>query len=1114
MTKRRFRLKQIHLFFILLFLLGIIHPMNMEAQTLSKKYPKETLASRMQQISKDYNINIGYRPEQCQFEISELVLTNANIDQALTKSLASTRFAYRKNANNTFVVYEKKEEEKKPATPQQKTSGKGSLSGTVVDERGESIPGVNVIVPQTTNGTITDLDGKYKLDNIPVGVTTIQFSFMSYQTLQVNDVKIAVRETTPLDVVLKEASQELGEVVVTGSVKANTQAGLLALQKISPVMSDGISAQQISKAPDSDVAAALKRITGITTVDNKYVVVRSMGERWNTAAMDGINLPSTEAYNNNFSFDIIPTAMVEGVIVSKTATPDMNANFAGGFVEIKTKDIPQQNFISLSIGGGYNDISTGKDFLTRQRGKYDYLGYDDGSRDFPKNLEPMDWNNPLFFEQSKQFTNDNFTNYRTKAKPNTNFQFSIGRNFTLEGNNRWGFAGAVTVRNEQNILDIDHTARGNWLNTGDYNSKWRDDGIEPVTFYNFKNRGVSYNYNSTVAGMLNFGLQLGKNRISFRNSYTHIYDNTLTMITGWNEYTGGSGRPENAEASYNYFYNGVIPSNDPAQLARMDKPYKDNTSYPIYQTLLQNKLEGNHKTGATELSWFAARTGVSSDTKDYTLHKTYHNFIGNEILAYHQVYNSAENFARGYIENKETDWNYGAAAKWNINTENFKNDIKVGYAGAFKNNSNAQRKFFLRVDENRTGIPSSQINYLMMYGSLAEWFDGSHYTPGGIGWQTKPLYKDAKFEGEVTQHSPYIMLDNRLGDKFRLVWGVRAEYFKYKLISNQIDEADNRAVNREPIEDKPWQWMPSANFTYSPTDIINIRLAYNKAIIRPQFNERTGLPYVDPIANALIYNTSLTSSTINNYDFKFEWFPGLGEILSAGLYYKKIDRPIERVGYISGEGNLYLYNMNSKSAELRGFEVEIRKGLGFLWKDSFLENFFVSGNFVYNKTKVVSFSDVYRTEDGDQTYETDRPLYGQTPWAYNVGINFDGQRLGVSLMYNAKGDQYITVGDDYSAEEIQRPYAVADAQVSYKLLKEKNLEIKFNAKNLFNRVKEYYNNQNSYKDANPNYQPGQSGRESRALIPGATDKYDKGIDDIIFRSRTGRTFSLSVNYTF
>jgi len=799
--------------------------------------------------------------------------------------------------------------------------------------------------------------------------------------------------------------------------------------------------------------------------------------------------------------------MVESVIVSKTVTPDMNASFAGGFLEVKTKDIPNENFTTVTMGTSYNDQTTFKEFLTRKRGKHDYFGYDDGTRDFPLGLKFTNWENPLFFEQSRQFKNDNFTNYATTADMGSNFQIALGRNYKLKNNSKWGFAGALIVRNEQNKLEIDHTGRGNWLDTSYLLSDWQTTGSNPVEFYNFKNQGASYNYNSTVAGMLNFGLQLGKNRFSFRNSYTHIYDNTLTRITGWNEYTSGSGLPANAELAYNYFYNGIVPNNDPEQIKSLDRPYTNNANYPIYQTLLQNKIEGSHKIGNVAVDWFAARTGVASDTKDYTLHNTLYNFIGNEITAYHEANNSSSDFARGYIENKETDYNYGASFKWGKDLGDFNNDIKAGYAGVSKSNTNFQQKFLLRVDEKVTGS-----NLMALQGALSEWLDGSHYVPGGIGWQTRPLYTDEQYKGKVEQHAGFIMFDNRWKSKFRLVWGLRAEYFKYELISQQLDPNDPQNVYKEAVEDKPWQFMPSANFTYSPTNKTNVRLAYNRMVIRPQFNERTGLPYFDPIANGLIHNTEMVSSVVNNYDFKLEWFPGLGEIFSVGLYYKNIDRPIEREGYISNEGNLHLYNGNSKNAELKGFEAEVRKNLSFIEADSFFEKLFISGNFTYNDTKVISFKDRTKTTDLDDTYEVDRPLYGQTPYAYNLGLMYDGERLGISLLYNAKGEQYITVGYGYNGEEIQRPYAVADAQLSYKFLRNRNLEVKFNARNLFNRVKEFYNNFNSYSVSKGGGL--QTEREMLELLPGATNKYDKNIDKILFRAYSGRIFGLSVNYTF
>jgi outer membrane receptor protein involved in Fe transport len=1076
-----------------------------EAQELSQKVSFSVpIGKPLIEVLEEFAGKTGMRLAYSKADIKELKVKaiqceNSPVDNCLKDITNGLPVAYRLRGDLISIKYE---------GSVASVMGNGKISGKIVDEVGNPVVGAEINV--AGKHTVTDNNGDFTID-LPSGMYTLTVKSPKYNALRVEKLTINNNETNRVSFSIRSISDKVSdikEVVITGTRKADTQAGLLAQQKKAAQMSDGISAEQISKTPDSDVGGTLKRVTGITTIDNKYVVVRSMGERWNTAAMDGINLPSTEAYNQNFSFDIIPTAMVESVIVSKTATPDMNASFAGGYVEVRTKDIPNENFTTVTLGTSYNDQATFKESLTRKRGKYDYFGYDDGTRDFPMGLKAVNWENPLFFEQSKQFTNDNFTNYATTADMGSNMQLALGRTFKLKNNNKWGFAGALILKNEQNKLEIDHTGRGNWLDTTYLTSPTDPDYQQtPVKFYNFKNQGASYTYNSTVAGMLNFGLQLGKSRLSFRNSYTHIYDNTVTRITGWNEYTSGSGLPANAELAYNYFYHGIIPNNDPEQIKNLDRPYTANANYPIYQTLLQNKLEGNHKIGNVDVSWFVARTGVASDTKDYTLHQTFYNFIGNETIAYHQVNNSSSDFARGFIENKETDYNYGASLKWGKDFGNFKNELKIGYAGASKKNTNLQQKFLLRVDEKVAGT-----KILPLTGALSEWLDGSHYVPGGIGWQTRPLYNDEKYEGEVDQHAGFIMFDNRWENKFRLVWGLRAEYFRYNLISQQLDPSDPQNVYKEAVEDKPWQFMPSANFTYSPTNKINVRLAYSKTAIRPQFNERTGLPYFDPIANGLIHNMEMVSSIVNNYDFKFEWFPGLGEIFSAGLYYKNIDRPIEREGYISNEGNLHLYNGNSKNAKLKGVEAEVRKNLGFIATNSFLEQLFISGNFTYNDTKVIAFKDRTKTTDQDDTYEVDRPLYGQTPYAYNLGLMYDGERLGLSFLYNAKGDQYITVGYSYNGEEIQRPYAVADAQVSYKFLKNRNLEVKFNARNLFNRVKEFYNNYNSYSVAKAG--SSQTEREMLELLPGATDKYDKNIDKILFRAYSGRIFGLSVNYTF
>jgi hypothetical protein len=243
-----------------------------------------------------------------------------------------------------------------------------------------------------------------------------------------------------------------------------------------------------------------------------------------------------------------------------------------------------------------------------------------------------------------------------------------------------------------------------------------------------------------------------------------------------------------------------------------------------------------------------------------------------------------------------------------------------------------------------------------------------------------------------------------------------------------------------------------------------------------------------------------------------EWFPSGGEILSFGVYHKNIDNPIESVSALNTSGVREIFNMNSHNAKLWGLELEFYKSLSFLGEGETLKNLFVYGNATVNATKVIS----YKNLDGTGgTYEANRPLYGQSPYSYNIGLDYVGERLGFSLRYNAVGDQYLLVGYDYDAEEIRKPYAITDAQISYKFFKERNLELKCSLKNLFDSGIETYNNTNSYSKINNNAASGTiPPREKRSLGAGATDKYNENMDQEMFKAKNGRTISLSVNYSF
>ncbi|WP_415778269.1 carboxypeptidase regulatory-like domain-containing protein, partial [Elizabethkingia occulta] len=408
--------------------------------------------------------------------------------------------------------------------------GKGRVSGKILDEVGAPLAGAVISVNPEGITIVTGNNGDFSIE-LPEGQYTLTIKAKGYSTTILDDVIVKNSETNQVSLSLSPIGKDervIKEVTISAAKKQNTINGLLVRQKKAAEVSDGISAEQISKTPDNNAADALNRVTGITMMDNKYVVVRGMGERWNETALDGITQPSTDPNKKTFSFDLVPANLIDNIVISKTPTPDMNANFTGGFVQINTKDIPEQNFFNFTMGSSYNDLSTFKQQLGRKIGKHDYFGVDDGRRDLPKasvktitelsnEIGGKDAaNNPYLYEQSKLFVNDNFTTYTYGTPLGINYQMSAGRIFKLNKNNdnKLGIIASISYRNRQEKEQIDQMTRGGWLQgLGDNVS---NDHVNRK----YANQGATYNFNTTWGGLLNAGIQFGKNRISIRNLYT------------------------------------------------------------------------------------------------------------------------------------------------------------------------------------------------------------------------------------------------------------------------------------------------------------------------------------------------------------------------------------------------------------------------------------------------------------------------------------------------------------------------------------------------------------------------------------------------------------------
>ncbi|SHF99368.1 TonB-dependent receptor [Pedobacter caeni] len=985
------------------------------------------------------------------------------VAEVVKKMLEGTGVMYKINDPKTILLY------KLPDPVKQ-----GKISGKILDEKGEPLPGAGIKIVELNRTVSTGVDGSFSISVDP-GNYTVEIRYVSYQPRRVTDVTVKSGENTPLSISMKPASETLAGVVITGGYKKTSTEGLLAKQKNAAELSNGISAEQISKTPDANLGEALKRITGISTVDNKYVIVRGMGERYNAATLDGAILPSTEIGKRAFAFDLIPSNLIDNVTVSKTITPDMNATFAGGLVQINTKDIPDEDFTSVSIGSSVNDNSIGKDFYSPQRGKYDYLGFDDGRRDFPKNLRyttDLVANRPDApraedkYAQSRLFTRDNLSLYKTPAFIGQNYQFTIGRAMKLDTSNVLGIVGSLSYRNTQNITDISDARRGNFLIPSD-------------------NYGNSYNFNTTWGAILNAGLKLKNHRVSLRNTYTRKFENNTSIINN---------HPN--DISEEELKNGV------PQRQRVEVN-------PTFLDLLQNKLGLQHQLGKLKLEWDIARTGIVRNQKD-VVRRDLTPVLIDGVYVLRTETNSTQTgdfpISRHHYLNKETDYSWNISGMIPFNLANTRHTLKTGYGGIKKhltlNWAGAQLNHSLQTSPELFNLP------------LSERIKTENLNPNGYVWEVQPFLLDA-YEGKSKQHTGYFMFDNRFNEQFRLVWGLRMEYYKYDEIRNPSNSKEFAGGENNPneVKDPVWRWLPSANFTYSPTQKLNLRLAFSRTVIRPEFVERARFQMYNPDLNANVYSLSgLTSTRVDGLDFRAELFPDLGETISVGAFYRYFDKPVEISKQPALDGRNEYVTRNSISAKNFGLELELRKNLTFIGDQAWLRNLTLFGNATYIRSEVTQATVIQSTGEASVPSKNKRPLYGQTPYLINVGVQYEAKQFGMNFVYNRTGRKMYVVASKMRDNEYQMPFNQLDAQLSYKFLKPK-LELKLNLANLLDQKIQYYDNTGSYRQAMPEDGIPLENTDQLVKKAGFTDNYENG-DTRTFTQRIGRSFGLQLNYNF
>ncbi|GAA0885176.1 hypothetical protein GCM10009120_37750 [Sphingobacterium siyangense subsp. cladoniae] len=999
----------------------------------------------------------------------------------------------------------------------------GYISGKVIDDRGQPLANASIKLIGTNKSTQSGIDGSYLLNAEP-GTYILEVSYLSYQTQRIEGVKIQAGQRTGLNIAMKTQVNALETAVVNVSFKKASVAGLYAAQKNAASVTDGISAEQIARTPDNDMGQVLKRVTGLTTVNNRNVIVRGMSDRYNQAMLDGVVIPSTSQNRRDFSFDIIPTEMVSSVVVNKTATPDVSAEFSGGQVSVNTIDIPDKDFMTIQYGIGGNSRTTGKDFYRLgERHTSEYFGFFDKSSKMPDGIKTWQWNsraiqldappgyiltdpelnntplNPTEFgdvvkyndldaiAQSKRFNNDALRQYKYKAYPNQNMRFSLGRVYELNNEQRLGFVASANFRNEQNIIAFNNVRNSISINNYIDSVGVGDNGA-----------GTSYRFNSSGGLMANIGWQGQAFKVSLKNMYARTYSD---------------------------IYNESI-----------QKPYSDSNpevSKLIYQLPEAMSLQQHQLVGEYQLPWEIKAEGMITVNKikqqilderklSYRVTTTIDNipYFQTPGLLTHRSSSVAGIFrdSRRWTNIDETDYNWSAAFSRKFG-ENIAVPtlVKFGYQAWSKKRALDLFNFVPWTRAWTEGTtnqlpPAIEIPYDQVF-SAANIGNGNgqaYYYADALGGRY--------YDGKMSSQAVYLMADQMLWHKLRLVYGVRAEYFNLNSKQEELyrrtyqDEPDPNDVQRHRfgVKENNWRFLPSINVTYKVTSDFNIRSSYSRTVVRPDFREVGIFAMYDYELDGYVYGEQVKSTLIDNVDLRFEWYPSPGEIISITGYYKYLDKPIELVH--SG-GNTYTF-ANMENAKNLGLEMEIRKNLTFLSDKDWLKDLFIYANGTLLKSKVnvlshwqwINNPETQVAERVQQRYPNqDRPLMGQSPWLLNLGVGYWGKVFGVTASYNHRGYRTNLANVNMNNVEYELAPKQLDAQLYTRFLKGK-MEVKFNMANLLDEWTRYYMNIQDYD---------QDDTKFYVLKKGRSIKYNKEEGDIItYRRREGQRFNLSVSYSF
>ncbi|HOY31290.1 MAG TPA: outer membrane beta-barrel protein [Bacteroidales bacterium] len=880
-----------------------------------------------------------------------------------------------------------------------------TITGTITDlKTRETIVGATVMIEGSTTGVSSDLDGNFKLGPLKPGNYTLVVSYISYKKQLIENIKVDKGKPVVIFVELEQVNTEISGVTIVGTRRHDSEISMITSIKSSDMVVSGISSQQISKSQDKDAAEVVRRIPGITITGNRFIVVRGLNERYNTVWLNNSSTPSLESDVKAFSFDLIPSSLIDNILVYKTPAPELPGDFAGAAIEIFTKNIPEKDNITISYGTSFIEATTFKPFYEYEGGKWDALGSDDGTRALPESFPDYHLNeiprdaagkeyrtevgrmlNKIWEPEKKTALNDN------KASITLAKKFKAGKSTF----------GNITAINYSDSYSSKELFRANYL---------AFDRINEVsdTAYYFNDH--QYVHNSKVSALMNWSFQTSKGHtIILCNLFNQVGSSKTTLSEGKDNYGGMTLKSYELDYTARTIYSGQIGGKHPIKKDRSKLDWTIGYSYA--------------RKNQPDIRRITSVLNEDIESPYYDMYGINFNFAAN-----------SDQNGRIFMDTREQIISVTGNFEQKIRIGNFHPEIKAGLFYETKNRAFDARLLGFAIAR------SSSFNWDIPYMPIAEIFADTNInaTTGiKIDEQTNSLDRYAAGNNLL---AVYLGLKIPFLQRFNLYAGVRMEKYQLKLSSGSETEPVS-------VENDTLNFFPSANLSFNINEKNLIRIAYGHTINHPEFREVAPFNfYVYELKAYYKGNPALKSAYIHNIDFRYEYYPSFSEMLTIGAFYKSFKNPIEAAMYSAGSGWDYTF-INAISSYSFGAELDLRKSFADLAKkENFLRNF-------KDFTVVLNLSVIKSEVTTDDVFarEKVRPMQGQSPFIINTGIYYQNDTigLGISLLYNVIGKRIVYVGNVNDPHTYEMPRNILDFTISKFI--GKYVQIKFGINDLLNQ---------------------------------------------------------------